>query len=81
MTRNSDAKDVYWVAGIRTPFLRSSTEFVDLTSYDLVREAIAALISRASLDPAQIDYTILGTVVSNISTSPKISVSASGPLD
>ena len=69
MTRNSEANDVYWVAGIRTPFLRSGTEFADLTSYDLAREAIAGLMSRVGLDAAEVDYTIMGSVVSNIATS------------
>lgn len=62
-------REVFWICGMRTPFLRSGTSFRDLTSYDLARHAISGLISESGIDPSNIEYTILGTVLSNVSNS------------
>ena len=55
--------------GCRTPFLRSSTEFVDLSSYELGRAALAGLLGRGAIDPATIDLVVLGTVLQDPATS------------
>ncbi len=57
------------VDGCRIPFLRSSTEYQDLTSYDLARYAIKALIDRSGIDKKMVNQVIMGTVISNIQTS------------
>lgn len=60
---------VVLVDGCRTPFLRSNTLFRNLRSYDLARFALKGLIGRTATDKDAIDKVILGTVVSNITTS------------
>lgn len=51
------------VDGCRTPFLRSGTRFVDLTSYDLGRMAVAGLLHRTRVDPEAVDMLVMGRVV------------------
>jgi acetyl-CoA acyltransferase len=67
--RVSGGRPVYVVDAARTPFLRSETDFRELTSYDLGRMAIAGLLQRTSIDPALVDLTVMGTVVANPDTS------------
>ncbi len=57
------------IDGCRTPFLRSGTDFRDLTAYDLGRMAIAGLLHRNCLDPELIDLLVMGTVVADPKTS------------
>ena len=57
------------IDGCRTPFLRSGTDFRDLTAYDLGRMAIAGLLYRNCLDPELIDLLVMGTVVADPKTS------------
>lgn len=57
------------IDGCRIPFLRSGTDYVDLTSYDLGRMAIKGLLDRTEIDKNKIDRVIMGTVVANMSTS------------
>lgn len=56
------------VEGIRTPFLRSYTQFKDLTSVDLAKFAVRELIERTDLDPENIDEVIMGCVLPPIGT-------------
>ncbi|MFN1834850.1 thiolase family protein [Balneola sp. MJW-20] len=67
----SDPKfpNVVLVDGCRLPFLRSSTEYKDLMSYDLARMAISGLLSRSPIDPAKLDRVIMGTVIQEVKTS------------
>ncbi len=60
---------VVLVDGCRTPFLRSQTDFVDTPAYELGAMAIAGLLHRTRLDPAQVDRLIMGTVISEPRTS------------
>lgn len=57
------------VAGSRTPFLRSGTEFSDLMAYQLGTFALNGLLERTKLDPAQVDRVVMGTVLSDPRTS------------
>ena len=54
---------VAFVEGVRTPFLMSSTEFRKMKAHDLAREAIKGLLRRTGVEPSQIDYTVMGTVI------------------
>jgi len=56
------------VDGCRTPFLRSGTDFTDLSGYDLGRMAIKALLARTGVDPEKLDRVIMGTVVHDVDT-------------
>ncbi len=58
-----------FVDGRRIPFQRSGTGYRDLTSYDLARLAIGALIAKTGISTEALDRVILGTVISNFQTS------------
>jgi len=66
------------VDGCRIPFLRSGTGYQDLTSYDLGRLALKALQEQAQIPADKIDQIIMGTVISNMSTSNVARESALG---
>ncbi len=57
------------VDGCRIPFQRSGTGYGDLSSYDLGRLALKALLDRTQIDPGRVDRVILGTVVARLATS------------
>lgn len=63
------ARDVLFVDGCRTPFLRSGTAFADLRAYDLGRMALKGLLTRTGLDPARADRVIMGCVVQDVDTT------------
>jgi acetyl-CoA acyltransferase len=54
------------VAGCRTPFLRSGTEFKDLTAIDLGTHAVRELLNRTEVDGDEIDEVVYGTVVHSV---------------
>jgi acetyl-CoA acyltransferase len=56
------------VAGIRTPFTKIDTDFKDLTALELGRMAVAELLARTDLAPAEIDSLIYGQVVLSVGT-------------
>lgn len=58
-----------FIDGIRTPFLRSGTEFNDYMAYDLAREAISALLDKTGVEPGSIEHVVLGNVIQEIQTS------------
>jgi acetyl-CoA acyltransferase len=62
-------RPVVVVDGCRTPFLRSGTDFTDLTAYDLGRTAIAGLLHRTAIDPGLVDLLVMGTVIADPATS------------
>ena len=51
------------VAGARTPIGRFRAGFAPLRAVDLGAAAIRAAITRAGVDPAQVEYTIMGHVL------------------
>ena len=55
-------KDVYILAGTRTPFSRMGSDLAHLSASDLGREATSALLTQTGLDPAAIDEVIMGCV-------------------
>ncbi len=57
------------VDGCRIPFLRSGSSYRDLTSYDLGRLALKALLDRTQIDPGKVERVILGTVIARLATS------------
>jgi acetyl-CoA acetyltransferase family protein len=62
-------RKVVVVDGTRTPFLKSGTGYRDLMAYQLGAVAISGLLKKTSLDAAQVERVIMGTVVHNIVTS------------
>ncbi|MFY0683461.1 MAG: thiolase family protein [Balneola sp.] len=66
------------VDGIRTPFLKSGTDYNNLMAYDLGRYAIQGLLARNKIDPAAIDRVIMGNVIQEVRTSNVARESALG---
>ncbi len=61
-------KKVVFIDGVRTPFLKSGTDYMDLMSYQLGQFAIKGLLDKTGLDPNEVDRVILGNVISNVRT-------------
>ena len=51
------------VAGCRTPFVKSATDFVDLTAIELGKVAVREALARSGLKGADVDQLVYGTVV------------------
>ena len=68
-SRPLGGRPVVVIDGVRTPFLRSQTGFDGLMAYELGAMAVAGLLARTGIDPALVDRTIFGTVVSDLATS------------
>lgn len=66
---NLNAKRVVVVDGCRTPFARSGTVFAEIGSYELGRMAVAALLQRGTVRPADVELVVLGTVMQETATS------------
>ena len=66
------------IDGARIPFLRSGTHYNNLMAYDLGRMAVAGLIQRNPVDPADINRVIMGTVIQEVKTSNVARESALG---
>jgi len=66
-TKFSPGRRTAVVSGIRSPFVKSSGVFGDLTAVDLGRHAVTELVYRSSLRPDQIDELIFGTVIPSVS--------------
>ena len=54
------------VAGCRTPFLKSGTEFADLTAIELGKVASREALARSGLPGSAVDHLVYGTVVHNV---------------
>lgn len=63
------SRKVVFIDGVRTPFLRTNTDYKDLMSYELGKFAIKGLLQRTGIDPNVIDMVVMGTVISNVRTS------------
>jgi acetyl-CoA acyltransferase len=57
------------IDGCRIPFQRSGTGYRALSSYDLGRLAIKAVLRKTEIDPLKIDSVIMGTVAAKLDTS------------
>ncbi len=56
------SRELVIIAGVRTPFARMGTELASLSASDLGRHAVAALLDRTALDPAELSEVIFGCV-------------------
>ena len=62
-------KNIVFIDGCRTPFLKSGTDYLNLMSYELGQFAIKGLLQKTDLNPKEVDQVIMGTVISNVQTS------------
>ena len=53
-------RKVVLVAGLRTPFRRSGTDYLGLTSYDLARLALRGILDKTGLQPEHIGLVVMG---------------------
>lgn len=51
------------LAGCRTPFVRSGTDFADLSAIELGKVAVKDVLARSGLQGEQVDHLVYGTVV------------------
>lgn len=51
------------VAGCRTPFLKSGTDFADVSAIELGKAAVREAVARSGVRPEAVDHLIYGTVV------------------
>jgi acetyl-CoA acyltransferase len=51
------------VDGCRTPFLRSGTDFFDVTGHELGRMAVSGLLHRTGIDPGAVELLVMGAVL------------------
>ncbi len=61
-------KKVVFIEGVRTPFLKSGTEYMDSMSYQLGQYAIKGVLDKTGIDVNEIDRVIYGNVMSNVKT-------------
>ncbi|MDF1562348.1 MAG: acetyl-CoA C-acyltransferase FadI [Deltaproteobacteria bacterium] len=64
----SAGRRVAIVAGLRSPFAKSSTVYNDLTTLDLALRVVAELMARSGLSGKEIDHVVYGQVVPAIPT-------------
>jgi len=62
-------QNIVLVEGVRTPFLRSGTDFHAMQSYELARDALKGLLLRTQIDPNEVDHVLMGTVIQEVKTS------------
>src|SRR5690625_3028074 len=61
-------RDVVFIDGVRTPFLRAQSDFKTLTAYDLARFALGGLFSKSMLEGDQIGHLYFGNVMQDVNT-------------
>lgn len=66
MTTGASIRRVAVVDGVRTPFCKAGGEFGRLTSMDLGRSAVQALMARTEVDPHEIEAMVYGNVVPSV---------------
>lgn len=69
MSRSNKKKEVVYIEGCRTPFLRAQTDFKRFSAYDLGRHAITGLVNKAKIEGAHIGHVYYGNVIQDINTS------------
>lgn len=69
MNQQQKNREVVWIEGGRTPFLRSQSHFKHFSAYDLGRLAVSSLISKTRLDGNDVDHIYFGNVIQDINTS------------
>jgi acetyl-CoA acyltransferase len=66
MQESRPGRRVAVVAGVRTPFLKSGTEFRDVTAVALARHAARELLFRSEVDGREVDEVIFSQVVPSV---------------
>ena len=62
------SKNMVLVDGVRTPFLKQSTDYKSLMPHDLQRMAMVGLLQRTGFDPSFIEYVCVTTIMQEVKT-------------
>jgi len=62
-------KNVVFVDGVRTPFLKSGTDYAKMMPHDLFRDALNGLVKRTGIQRDLVEYIVAGTVIQEVKTS------------
>jgi len=62
-------KNIVLVDGVRTPFLMASTLYKNMLPHELGKDALLGLLSRTGIDPKDVDYLIMGSVIQEVKTA------------
>src|SRR5688500_391563 len=54
------------VAGLRTPFAKSGTNYAHLTALDLGKIVVAELVQRSGIDPNEVQELVFGNVIPSV---------------
>lgn len=68
-SRNPYGKNIVLVDAVRTPFLPSGTDYKELMPHDLARNALSSLVKRTKIQPENVDYIVMGTVIQEVKTA------------
>ncbi len=69
MAANGSDRRVAIVAGLRTPFVKSGTEFAETTALDLGVAVTQELLQRTGVEPSQVDRVVFGQVVPTLTAT------------
>lgn len=69
MITSNKNREVAFIDGIRTPFLRAQTDFASFSAFDLGRFVLSGLINKTKLDGSLIEHLYFGNVIQDINTS------------
>ena len=70
-TKGKEGQRAAIVAGLRTPFAKQGTAYIDLLALALGQPVCAELLERTELDPAEIEQIVYGQVIPAV-RAPKI---------
>ena len=82
MDSRQSTRDVVFIDGVRTPFLKAQTDFKKLSAFNLGTLAVSGLINKTKYDGNLTDHLYFGNVIQDINTSNvarEISIAAGLP--
>jgi acetyl-CoA acetyltransferase family protein len=69
MPTEHSERDAVFIDGRRLPFVRSGTQYADLTANDLARMVLRGFVEHANVDVGVIEAVVMGTVIQDVDTS------------
>lgn len=66
--QQSAGRRVAIVAGVRTPFAKSTTAYRNMSALDLGKQVVTELVQRTGIDTKEIDQLVFGQVVVSVAT-------------
>ena len=69
MSKKQTVREIVFIDGVRTPFLRAQTDFKTFSAFDLGRLAVNGLVTKTKLSSADAEHVYFGNVIQDINTS------------